>query len=364
MRSRPTRSVLPQLVEWLIALSHAVGRRIPVRLVKGAYWDTEIKRAQERGLDGYPVFTRKASTDVSYLACAGRLLEARERVYPMFATHNAHTLASILELAGELRDFEFQRLHGMGEELYAAARADPALVGVPCRVYAPVGSHEDLLPYLVRRLLENGANTSFVNRISDPRVPVASIVADPVEEVSSLSDKTHPDIPLPRELFGDSRTNSLGMNMADGVTLATLEEHLHANEQRLWRATPIVGGHLHEGDWRQIRNPADHRHVVGEACEANAELVARALDGAAHIQPGWDSTPATQRAQMLERAADLFEQERLDLIALCVREAGKTLPDALGEVREAADYLRYYAHCAREQFGRTTAPAGPNWGSQ
>ena len=182
----------PALVEWLIELSHAVGRRIPVRLVKGAYWDTEIKRAQERGLDGYPVFTRKASTDVSYLACAGRLLEARERVYPMFATHNAHTLASIVELAGELRGFEFQRLHGMGEELYAAARADPELVGVPCRVYAPVGSHEDLLPYLVRRLLENGANTSFVNRISDPRVPVASIVADPVEEVSSLSDKGHP----------------------------------------------------------------------------------------------------------------------------------------------------------------------------
>jgi len=349
----------PALVEWLITLSHAVGRRIPVRLVKGAYWDTEIKRAQERGLDGYPVFTRKASTDVSYLACAGRLLEARERVYPMFATHNAHTLASIVELAGELRDFEFQRLHGMGEELYAAVRADPALVGVPCRVYAPVGSHEDLLPYLVRRLLENGANTSFVNRISDPRVPVASIVADPVEEVSSLSDKAHPDIPLPRELFGDDRINSRGMNMADGVTLATLEEHLRADEQRLWRAAPIVGGHLHEGDWRQVRNPADHRHVVGQACEANAELVAGALDRAVKTQPDWDATPATQRAQILERAADLFERERLDLIALCVREAGKTLPDALGEIREAVDYLRYYAHCTREQFGRPLRLPGP-----
>jgi RHH-type proline utilization regulon transcriptional repressor/proline dehydrogenase/delta 1-pyrroline-5-carboxylate dehydrogenase len=352
------------VVEWLIALSQAVGRRIPVRLVKGAYWDTEIKRAQEHGLDGYPVFTRKASTDVSYLACARRLLEARKDIYPMFATHNAHTLASILEIAGELRDFEFQRLHGMGEELYAAflmdpARADPTLVSVPCRVYAPVGSHEALLPYLVRRLLENGANTSFVHRIVDPRVPVSRIVADPVEELSALSDKAHPDIALPRRLFGDCRINSLGMNLADGVTLATLAKHLRATEQRLWRASPIVDGHLQEGDWREIRNPSDHRHIIGQVCEANAALVAPVLGRAARAQPGWDSTPATIRAQILERAADLFEQERLDLIALCVREAGKTLPDALGEVREAVDYLRYYAHCAREQVNTPLRLPGP-----
>ena len=351
------------VVDWLIALSTEVGRRIPVRLVKGAYWDTEIKRAQERGLDGYPVFTRKASTDVSYLACARRLLEAGEHIYPMFATHNAHTLASILELADGRRDFEFQRLHGMGEELYAtvlgdAVLADPGL-GVQCRVYAPVGSHEDLLPYLVRRLLENGANTSFVNRIVDPRVPVSRIVADPVAQVSSLSDKAHPDIPVPRRLFGDSRTNSLGMNLADGVTLAALADHLRAAEQQDWRAAPIVGGELHEGDWRPVRNPADHRQLVGYVCEADAALATRALDRAVRAQPDWDATSATARAEILERAADLFEQERLDLIALCVREAGKTLPDAVSEVREAADYLRYYAQCTRGQFSAPMRLPGP-----
>ena len=195
------------VIEWLAHLAESVGRRIPVRLVKGAYWDAEIKRHQERGLAGYPVFTRKASTDVSYLACARRLLAAGESIYPMFATHNAHTLATILELAGARRDFEFQRLQGMGEELYAQVVGD-AHLGVACRVYAPVGSHEDLLPYLVRRLLENGANTSFVNRIVDARVPVEVIVADPVAEVEALDSRPHPRIPLPRELYGTRRNSS------------------------------------------------------------------------------------------------------------------------------------------------------------
>jgi RHH-type proline utilization regulon transcriptional repressor/proline dehydrogenase/delta 1-pyrroline-5-carboxylate dehydrogenase len=346
------------VADWLIALSSDVGRRIPVRLVKGAYWDTEIKRAQERGLEGYPVFTRKASTDVSYLACARRLLEGGERIYPMFATHNAHTLASILELAGSRRDFEFQRLHGMGEALYATVLADPAL-DLQCRVYAPVGSHEDLLPYLVRRLLENGANTSFVNRIADERVPVARIVADPVLEVMALAEKPHPDIPLPRRLFGDARANSLGMNLADGTTLTTLERHVRASRQRDWRAGPIVGGEQRDGPWRPLHSPADRPETVGRVAEADAALAARALDQAVAAQPGWDAVPVATRAQMLERAADLIEQQRLDLIALCVREAGKTLPDAVAEVREAVDYLRYYAQCARVQLASAQRLPGP-----
>jgi RHH-type proline utilization regulon transcriptional repressor/proline dehydrogenase/delta 1-pyrroline-5-carboxylate dehydrogenase len=346
------------VVECAIALSSAVGRRIPVRLVKGAYWDSEVKRAQERGLESYPVFTRKASTDVSYLACARRLLAAGERIYPMFATHNAHTLASVLELAGARRDFECQRLHGMGEELYATVLSDPDHA-VRCRVYAPVGSHEDLLPYLVRRLLENGANTSFVNRIFDTRVPVAQIVADPVAEVAGLPSKPHPAIPLPRRLFGDHRLNSAGMNLADRETLAVLAGQVRSARQASWRAAPTTSGAPGEGGWRAVHDPADRRQVVGHVRESDVADMARALDAAARAQPQWDAIPAEARARALERAADAFEQERLDLIALCVREAGKTLPDAAAEVREAVDYLRYYAHCAREQFAAPARLPGP-----
>ncbi|MGC2414421.1 MAG: bifunctional proline dehydrogenase/L-glutamate gamma-semialdehyde dehydrogenase PutA, partial [Stellaceae bacterium] len=229
------------LIDWLGDLAGRARRRLMVRLVKGAYWDSEIKRAQERGLAGYPVFTRKVATDVSYLACAKRMFAAGGAFYPQFATHNAHTLAAILELAGDRADWEFQRLHGMGEALYAEV-ADPARMNRPCRVYAPVGSHEDLLAYLVRRLLENGANTSFVNRIVDEREPVDDIVADPIARLASLTVKPHPRIPVPRDLFQPVRRNSAGLDLADPRDLAGLQGGLSEAARQLWWAGPIVGG--------------------------------------------------------------------------------------------------------------------------
>jgi RHH-type transcriptional regulator, proline utilization regulon repressor / proline dehydrogenase / delta 1-pyrroline-5-carboxylate dehydrogenase len=344
------------VVEWLTRLAESVGRRIPVRLVKGAYWDAEIKRHQERGLAGYPVFTRKASTDVSYLACARRVLAAGESIYPMFATHNAHTLATILELAGARRDFEFQRLQGMGEELYAQVVGDEHL-GVACRVYAPVGTHEDLLPYLVRRLLENGANTSFVNRIVDARVPVEVIVADPVAEVEALDARPHPRIALPRALYG-TRNNSSGVNLADPHALGGLAQQMQA-AVRPWTAAALVGGRALPGKETALYNPADRRQLVGTVHEADAGAVADAARLGAGAQPAWDRTPADARAGILERAADLFEAHRPELMALAVREAGKTIPDAVSEVREAVDYLRYYAQRAREDFGTPRRMPGP-----
>ncbi|MEX0958390.1 MAG: bifunctional proline dehydrogenase/L-glutamate gamma-semialdehyde dehydrogenase PutA [Burkholderiales bacterium] len=341
------------LIDWLIALSRQGGRRIPVRLVKGAYWDTEIKRAQEHGLDGYPVFTRKASTDVSYLACARRLLAARDAVYPQFATHNAHTLASILEMAGDRRDFEFQRLHGMGTELYAQ-------VDHPCRVYAPVGSHEDLLPYLVRRLLENGANSSFVNRISDPRIPVAEIVADPVEKVSKLDSIPQPRIPLPHDLYGKERRNSRGLNLQDRATLLALGEGMAKALAAHWRAVPVVAGkRIERSKEREVRDPAMPSRVVGTVRDIDDDALDAALETAHRAQPGWDATPADARAAILERAAALFERHTAELMALCVREGGKTIADSLAEVREAVDFLRYYALCARTDFARPLALPGP-----
>ncbi|MGA9854079.1 MAG: bifunctional proline dehydrogenase/L-glutamate gamma-semialdehyde dehydrogenase PutA [Gammaproteobacteria bacterium] len=347
-----------RLIDWLIALARDGKRRIPIRLVKGAYWDSEIKRAQERGLEGYPVFTRKANTDVAYLACARKLLGARDRLYPMFATHNAHTLASVLEMAGGNPAFEFQRLHGMGEELYAAAMATDKYK-INCRVYAPVGSHEDLLPYLVRRLLENGSNTSFVNRIIDENVPVASIVADPVSEVEILAVKPHPRIPLPANIYGAQRRNSRGMNLTDVAVLGQLGRDMQKAMQREWVAAPIVGGKIYEGKQRPSLNPSDNRQTVGMIHEAEAETIRKAVDLAAAAQPGWDMTPAAERARLLRRGADLFEEHTAELMALCVREAGKTIPDALSEVREAVDYLRYYAERAEEDFGKPQRLPGP-----
>jgi RHH-type proline utilization regulon transcriptional repressor/proline dehydrogenase/delta 1-pyrroline-5-carboxylate dehydrogenase len=302
------------------------------------------------------VFTRKASTDVSYIACARRLLAAGESIYPMFATHNAHTLATILELAGARRDFEFQRLQGMGEELYAQVVGDEHL-GVACRVYAPVGSHEDLLPYLVRRLLENGANTSFVNRIVDARVPVEVIVADPVAELEALDSRPHPRIPLPPGLYG-TRRNSSGVNLADPAALAGLAQQMQA-AVRPWSAAPLIGGRELPGKETVQYNPADRRAPVGTVREADAGAAADAARLAAGAQPDWDRTPAQARAGILERAADLFEAHQPELMALAVREAGKTIPDAVGEVREAVDYLRYYALRAREDFGAPRRMPGP-----
>ena len=347
------------VVSWLAGLARSVGRCIPVRLVKGAYWDTEIKRAQEAGLEGYPVFTRKANTDVSYLACARALLAAGDALYPRFATHNAHTVASVIHMAGEQRRFEFQRLHGMGEELYAEV-VGPEKLNLPCRVYAPVGEHEDLLPYLVRRLLENGANTSFVNRIVDEKAPVEEIIADPVRTVSGYSRISHPRIPLPEQMYGEERANSRGLNLADSHELMPLGEAMARVPEGSWSAKPVVGGRILGGSERVLSvNPADTRRSVGEVVMATEGDAQTALDMAALSQPRWDATPAARRSEILLKAADLFEAHAAELMGLCVLEAGKSVPDCVAELREAVDFLRYYAAGARRDFGGSVRLPGP-----
>ncbi|HZU89498.1 MAG TPA: bifunctional proline dehydrogenase/L-glutamate gamma-semialdehyde dehydrogenase PutA, partial [Stellaceae bacterium] len=346
------------LLDWLADLARRSRRRLMVRLVKGAYWDSEIKRAQERGLDSYPVYTRKIATDVSYLACARRLFAEGSAFYPQFATHNAHTLTSVFEMAGAGRDYEFQRLHGMGEALYRQV-VGPEKLDRPCRVYAPVGSHEDLLPYLVRRLLENGANTSFVNRIFDDEEPVETIIADPVARLAQLPVKPHPRIPLPADLYGPARRNSRGLDLAAPNVLAELREALAAALARPWTAAPLVGGVAMPGEALPVLDPSDRRRSVGTAVAAGPEACERALALAARAAPSWDRTPAAARAAALERAADLFESRRAELMALVIREAGRTIPDALAEVREAVDYLRYYAQRGRADFACPERMPGP-----
>jgi RHH-type proline utilization regulon transcriptional repressor/proline dehydrogenase/delta 1-pyrroline-5-carboxylate dehydrogenase len=349
----------PDVLRYLQQRADATGRVLNVRLVKGAYWDSEIKRAQERGLAGYPVYTRKANTDVAYLACARILLEGTRRVYPQFATHNAHTAASIIHLArARGREFEFQRLHGMGEELYAEL-TDPAGRALPCRVYAPVGSHEELLPYLVRRLLENGANTSFVNRIVDESLPVEDVVGDPVADVERAGSGPHPHIPLPRGLFGAERANSSGLNLADAGEQRRLAGACRAALAKPLMARPIIGGEEQEGRRRACRSPSDLGRVIGEAVDAEPALAARAIGMAAAAQPDWDRVPAATRARMLRDAADRLERECGRYVGLCVAEAGKTVPDSIAEVREAVDFLRYYAARAEQSFARGQPMPGP-----
>jgi RHH-type proline utilization regulon transcriptional repressor/proline dehydrogenase/delta 1-pyrroline-5-carboxylate dehydrogenase len=343
---------------YLAELAQACGRRIPVRLVKGAYWDAEIKHAQEQGLSSYPVFTRKAHSDVSYLACARQALEAGEALYLQFATHNAHTLASVLHFAGPRRDFEFQRLHGMGEELYAEV-IDPEKFNRPCRVYAPVGSHEDLLPYLVRRLLENGSNTSFVNRIVDEEIDVQEIVADPIAATRAHNYLPHPKIAAPGDLFLPERKNSAGINLADHNVAQQLLAAMQGCRQKNYTAHPIVAGSAQTGEEVASVNPADVADVVGTCMLATPEHVDLAMGEAVAGQKIWDRVPADQRAAILERAADLFEANAAELMALCVLEAGKIIPDTVGELREAVDFLRFYAVEARRCFGEPAVMPGP-----
>jgi RHH-type transcriptional regulator, proline utilization regulon repressor / proline dehydrogenase / delta 1-pyrroline-5-carboxylate dehydrogenase len=346
------------VIDWLADLARRAGRRLMVRLVKGAYWDSEIKRAQERGLDGYPVYTRKVATDVSYLACASRLLAHGAALYPQFATHNAHTVAAVLEMAGNRRDYEFQRLHGMGEALYEQI-VGPEHLDRPCRIYAPVGSHEDLLPYLVRRLLENGANTSFVNRIVDDRQPIDEIIADPIARLTQLPVKPHPRIPLPRDLYGPERENAAGLDLNDPTALTELREELAAALRRSWRAAPIIGGIEQTGTAERVLDPSDRQRLIGEMVGACALDINNALARAVRSAPAWDRTPAGERAALLEAAADFYESRMSELMALIIREGGRTIPDALSEVREAVDYLRYYAVRARADFAGPTPLPGP-----
>ncbi len=345
------------VLAWLIDLAREHGRRIPLRLVKGAYWDTEIKLAQQHGLDGYSVFTRKASTDVSYLACAKRIWSARDVLYPQFATHNAHTVAYLTHMAGNERGFEFQRLHGMGEALYAQI-VDVDNSGFACRVYAPVGSHEDLLPYLVRRLLENGANTSFVNRLNDEQSPVDSIIADPVAVTRSTEPLPHPGIPLPVDLYGEERRNSRGIDMADGMALVSLANEMAASVGEPWVARPIVNGTGVSGKKTAITSPADRRRTVGYVVETDDQAIDAALTAATAASERWSHTDPEARARCLEQAAALLEQHRAELMALCIREAGKTVADSLNEVREASDFCRYYAASARRILAEIRLP-GP-----
>jgi RHH-type proline utilization regulon transcriptional repressor/proline dehydrogenase/delta 1-pyrroline-5-carboxylate dehydrogenase len=349
------------LIDWLADLARRSGRRLMVRLVKGAYWDSEIKRTQERGLDGYPVYTRKVATDVSYLACARRLLDYGAALYPQFATHNAHTVSALLEMAGDRRDYEFQRLHGMGEALYEQIVGPEHDLNRPCRIYAPVGNHEELLPYLVRRLLENGANTSFVNRIVDDQQPIDVIIADPIAPLARLPVKPHPRIPLPRDLYGPERKNSRGLDLNDPPTLAALRDGLAEGLRLPRRAAPIVGGVERTGAAQGVLDPSDRRRRLGEVILAGPEDVDRALSRAVRSASAWDRTPANERSGILERAAELYEKRMAELMGLVIREGGRTIPAALAEVREAVDYLRYYAARGRADFAgpeRLPGPAG------
>ncbi|MBT3558325.1 MAG: bifunctional proline dehydrogenase/L-glutamate gamma-semialdehyde dehydrogenase PutA [Rhodospirillales bacterium] len=339
-------------VDWLVDLSRRHDRRFMIRLVKGAYWDTEIKLAQEQGLDGYPVFTRKASTDVSYIACAKKLLSNRDAVYPQFATHNAHTLATVMAIAGDGGGYEFQRLHGMGEQLYDQIVGTDD-IGVPCRIYAPVGSHEDLLAYLVRRLLENGANTSFVNRIVDESAPIEEIIADPWALVAGLTTKPHPRIPLPDHIFGEERRNAAGPDLSDPNHLRDLKEQMEQGPQS-WDAGQ---GQRQQG--HIVRSPSDHSDIVGTVCETRSEDVGHMIERGHKASFDWDRTPAHERAACLDRFADLIEANTPELLALCVREAGKTLSDAIPEIREAVDFCRYYGARARAEFSEPLVMPGP-----
>ena len=345
------------VIHWLADLARRDKRRFMVRLVKGAYWDTEIKLAQERGLDGYPVFTRKAATDVSFLACAKQLLASPACFYPQFATHNAHTLSAIMELAGDTREFEFQRLHGMGEALYEqVVGAD--FLNVACRIYAPVGSHEDLLAYLVRRLLENGANTSFVNRIVDERAPIEEIIDDPTLRVRRLSQIPHPSIPLPGDIYQPERRNSIGLPLTDPAALKPISLDMQRS-QGPWSAAPLIGGVGQEGKMRPVRDPADTRRLIGNVTDASPEHIDRALRRAGRAFPDWDESGGDQRASCLDRLADLMERDTALLMALAVREAGKTILDGVAEIREAVDFCRYYAACCRRDFERPIELPGP-----
>ncbi len=334
------------VIDWLGELSRRQNRLIPVRLVKGAYWDSEIKRAQEQGLADYPVFTRKIGTDTSYLACARALLALPERIFPQFATHNAQTLSAIEAFAGKNRKFEFQRLHGMGEALYElyGAIVRPSRVGAATRIYAPVGSHEDLLAYLVRRLLENGANTSFINRLANDKAPIEEIIADPVK---------------PEEMFPDRR-NSSGVLLSDpGAAGRLISAMRRALEGRPHSAHPLIGGVERAGQSKSVLDPSDRRRQVGEASEASDSDVRDALKSAASAQPEWDRAGGAHRAEILERAADAFEQNRPLLMGLIVREGGRTVADAQSEAREAIDFLRYYAKEARIHFSAPRPLPGP-----
>ncbi|MEY1271993.1 trifunctional transcriptional regulator/proline dehydrogenase/L-glutamate gamma-semialdehyde dehydrogenase [Proteus mirabilis] len=365
----------PLVIDYIIDLARRSRRRLMIRLVKGAYWDSEIKRAQIDGLEDYPVYTRKVYTDVSYLACAKKLLASPNYIYPQFATHNAHTLSAIYHLAGQNYypgQYEFQCLHGMGEPLYAqvVGKIADGKLGRPCRIYAPVGTHETLLAYLVRRLLENGANTSFVNRIADTTISLDELVADPVKEINKIAQTegqiglSHPKIPLPMQLYGDERKNSPGIDMSNEHRLASLSSALLTSAMEKIHSHPLLGGECNNAEEvvapQSILNPANHTDVVGTVRETTAAEANLALDIAQENGEIWFATPPAERAAFLIRTAELMEQQMGPLMGVLVREAGKTYSNAIAEVREAIDFLYYYsAQVANDFDNNTHRPLGP-----
>ncbi|MGO4735865.1 bifunctional proline dehydrogenase/L-glutamate gamma-semialdehyde dehydrogenase PutA [Bosea sp. 2KB_26] len=345
------------VIDHIAALAERHNRRMMVRLVKGAYWDTELKRAQERGLSDYPVFSRKAMTDLNYEACAAQLLALRPRIIPQFATHNALTVAAVAEMAGGSQGFEFQRLHGMGEALYERLLQEDS--GFACRTYAPVGGHQDLLAYLVRRLLENGANSSFVSVSGDPDVPVAQLLVPPADIIGTSAAARHRRIPLPADMFGASRKNSAGVELGHEASLAALQSEIaKAAAKPFPEATVIIDGKPAGGVSRPVLSPIDARQV-GTVLEADDALADRAIQAAQAGFTRWSRTPARTRAAALRKAADLMEERRGLLLALLQAEAGKTLDDAISEVREAVDFCRYYAAEAEAHFATPQVLPGP-----
>ena len=356
------KRALPVL-HYLNRLAEHQGDEIPLRLVKGAYWDTEIKESQQHGAHGYPVFTRKASTDVAYLACARFLLSdaTRGRIFPQFATHNAHTISTILEQAnGMARPFEFQRLHGMGEALYDAA-LKRAPKGTYCRIYAPVGAHKDLLPYLVRRLLENGANSSFVHQLVDPKVPVESLCVHPVITLRQFDTLANPQIPLPRDIYGDKRPNSKGVNLNIRSEYQPLMDAMAKHMDKTYDARPLLAFDVatDPAQVHEVTSPYDRRKKVGSVLWTTKDQAEKALDAAWAAFPAWEATPVAERAAILRRFADLMEDHLAELMALCSREGGKLLTDGVDEIREAVDFCRYYAMRAEEIFAEPTELPGP-----
>ncbi|MBO1518219.1 bifunctional proline dehydrogenase/L-glutamate gamma-semialdehyde dehydrogenase PutA [Oceanisphaera pacifica] len=345
------KRALPVLC-WLTALAREQGDEIPLRLVKGAYWDSEIKLCQQGGVNGYPVFTRKAGTDLSYLACARYLLSdaTKGAIYPQFATHNAHTVVSIMAMAGE-RTYEFQRLHGMGEELYNAVLAEQPTLN--CRIYAPVGAHKDLLPYLVRRLLENGANTSFVHKLVDPATPIDSLITHPQVSLAECEQLANDKIPLPLAIFPD-RINSCGLNMNIEGMRTPFFNALNQLKDKQWQASPTIEAHSTKP--HNVMSPQDRRHLVGQVVFADPTLTEHAITRAQSAFVAWRDTPVELRAQALEKLADLLEYHQSEFVSLCTREAGKLLQDGIDEVREAVDFCRYYANEGRRLMAPTTLP--------
>ena len=351
-----SKRALPVLA-WLNTLSKTYNKQIPLRLVKGAYWDSEIKWSQQAGLESYPVFTRKAATDVSYLAAAKFILSCGENFYPQFATHNAQTVFSIMNMAADRRDFEFQRLHGMGEILYdMILKKYP---GLRCRIYAPVGNHKDLLPYLVRRLLENGANTSFVHQLVDKDTPVMSLVEHPSVILKRYETLHNNRIPLPPHIYGEDRLNSEGTNLHINSQIKPFMNNVESFLNKTWHAKPIIDGKELNTEEVAVTGPFDNNATIGTVHKATAEQALEALTIAKQNFIAWDMTPVAQRAQILDKIADLFEENKHELIALCCHDGGKSMQDGIDEVREAVDFCRYYANKAREDFGQEISLPGP-----